>query len=464
MNRTFFLVCVVSLFATLPLCGQSAKDLLRAAREAEQKSTEKAIDIYRKIIADHGADTQASAKAHLGLGICLARQQKRAEAEAAIEKALALCPGRPDFRVLANVTRFRLREGRHQAHRIEVDRHGRARLVTEMSERNVSKNEQRFFKIHSAKGTLISVKDAEGRPVSFLWQKRENGIEYTLKLNDPVPPAGKARFETTWEMDGLVLRKGDKLLYQFTRPMLGQDTLYEHVLRLPAGATTDQITPKPALTRSTDEGRIMIWQKALAAAEPFEVRVEFVIPQLDVFGLAVPDYMEVINKQSNVITIDAEGKAIAQADIVERNNGRVPISRISFSAGQRAKLLKVRDQDENLLVFVATPIDERTIYMVALRTPIPPGEERTIQSFYEVKDLVRQDGDMWVYRYRHSPGPETLYSHTLRLPPDAVVVDMTPPADDVALDEGVQTLSWTNVIPRAAHFDCTVRYRLPEGK
>jgi len=38
---------------------------------------------------------------------------------------------------------------------------------------------------------------------------------------------------------------------------------------------------------------------------------------------------------------------------------------------------------------------------------------------------------------------------------------MTPPADDVAIDGGMQTLSWTDVIARGAHFHCAVTYRLP---
>ncbi|MEW6356742.1 MAG: tetratricopeptide repeat protein [Planctomycetota bacterium] len=463
MNR-LLLPYVLSLFVTTPLCAQTAKDLLDAAKAKERESAPAAIELYKKIIADYSADAQVCAEAHLRLGACLAEQGKRDEANAAIAKALELCPGRPDLRLLAEVAQFRLRDGPHQTQRVEVDRHGRAQLVTEMSERNASPNEQRFFTLHSAEGALISVRDSAGRPVSFLWQGRENGIEYTLKLNDPVPPGGSVRFETTWEMERLILRKGDRLLYHFNRPLLGQEALYEHALRLPSGADVASTSPRATLTRRTDEGVDMIWQKQLKAGEEFEIRVEFMIPQLDILGLAIPDYMEVINKQSNIITIDASGKAVARADVVERNTGRVPISQVSFSSGPRAKLLKVYDEDENLLVFVATPIDERTNYLISLRAPIPPGEERTIQSFYEVAGLVRKEGDLWVYQYRHSPGPETLYSHTLRLPPDAIVVEMAPPADDVALDEGAHTLSWTDVIARGAHFLCTVKYRLPEVK
>lgn len=456
-------VCGFFVLATTLLWAQEA-DRLKAAKALEKAEPAKAVEIYREIIAKQGTDVPVLAEAYLRMGMSLAAMGHGKEAKEAIDKAMELCPGRPDFRALADVTLFRLQEGMHQLHRVEVDQHGRATFIAEMRSKNTTAKGQNTFGFHGNMGKLIEVRDVFGKKVPFWAEKRENGLDYTIHFDDPVPPGGEVYYQTVWEMERLVVRKEQKLLYHFGPHTPGPLALYEHDLVLPADSALDSTSPKPALVHNTDEGKVVTWQTTLQPGQSVELTAEFTIPNVDVFGLAIPDYFETVHKQSNVITIGGDGKVVARSESVERNPTVTPMSQISLSSGPRAKLVKVLDEQQNELKFLVTPMGERTMYMVDLHSAIPPGEERTFQSFFEIEGLVSREGDLWVYQYRHAPGPETLYAHTLQLPPDAEVVEAVPKPDDTAVVNGLKTLAWTSIVARGTFFSCRVKYRLGGAK
>ena len=463
-RKVLVLVCMLLSIWHTELLAQTAQELLRAAKDAERDNPTKSVEMYKQIIANHSTDVPACAEAYLGMGICLTEQGHRDEAKTAVDKALALCPDNPDLRKLANVVLFRLREGFHQAQQTEVDKQGRAKLSVDMRFKNNTGKEQKVFKFHSDMGSLIEVKDISGKTVPFQMDETERGTDYTIQFAEPVLPGGEVFFRTVWEMEGLVVCKEGVLLYHFGPHSPGPRCLYEHVLSLPAGSDVRLVSPAPALVRDTGAAKTIVWQQELGAGQSVDVRAEFVIPNVDASRLAIPDYFEAIRTQSNVMTVDGAGKAMCCSEEVRRNNAPVPVSSISFSSGTQAKLLRVLDDKNNELGFTATPGESRTRYTANLRSPVPPGQERVFRSFFELEGIVSREGDLWVCSYRHSPGMDTLYSHMLRLPPDAEIVEAVPKADNTAVVDGMKTLSWTRTVSSGEHFNCRVKYRLPAAK
>ncbi|MEW6358206.1 MAG: tetratricopeptide repeat protein [Planctomycetota bacterium] len=469
MKRGLLVVVCVFLGAwRMELSAQSAQELLRSAKNSERDNPAKAVEIYQKIVANHPTDAPACAEAYLGMGLCLTEQGRRDEAKTAVEKATTLCPDNADFRKVADVVLFRLREGLRQVHLVEVDKEGRVRFITDMRNKNSTGKELKVFKFHTDMGTLIEVKDALGNKVPFDMEETERGADYRIQLPNPIPPGGEVFYQTVWEMDSLLACKEGSLRYHFGPHCPGPRALYEHVLTLPAASDIRVVSPPPALVRDTDAAKTIVWQQEIEAGKSMdEVRAEFVIPNVDASRLPVPDYFEVIHKQSNVTTVDSAGKAICCVEETRKNNVTVPLSSIHFSSSPQVKLTRILDERDNELQFTATPganPAENTHYTVSLRNAIPPGEERSFRFFFEWDGLVSREGDLWVFQYRHSPNRDTLYSHTLRLPGGAEIVEVVPKADDTAVVDGMKTIVWTSTVTGAGHFSCRVKYRLPAAK
>jgi hypothetical protein len=168
-------------------------------------------------------------------------------------------------------------------------------------------------------------------------------------------------------------------------------------------------------------------------------------------------------RQVHLVTVSAEGTATAHWEVWYslRAGGR---ARVHPTASDKGEHFTFRDAR-------GRPIPMRRIggrqsdrYLLLLPPDLHKGDlVHTRGSSQLPAFMVKQDGEDWLYDFRHVYGPPIPYHHEVTLPAGAKVLGAQP-APQVTRQSGNRlTLVYDRSLGNNEFFKCRVRYRLAEA-
>jgi hypothetical protein len=101
--------------------------------------------------------------------------------------------------------------------------------------------------------------------------------------------------------------------------------------------------------------------------------------------------------------------------------------------------------------------------VVDLALPVPPGETVDLALRYHQAGTVKRDGRSCRLAFAGDFPDDRLYTRVVRLPPGAVVTDVSPPPLQRFTHDGMEHVVWRRYYPAGRRDTLAVEYQLPAG-
>lgn len=120
--------------------------------------------------------------------------------------------------------------------------------------------------------------DAQGRPLKFTTEHRNNRYHYRVTLNEPVPPGKPLLSSNEGTISGLITPANEKNVYQYRMrhyPSSSRPTRRMELHRLPAGAELLSFQPADAITRTVDGRTELFLDEMIPAGNGLTVQYRY---------------------------------------------------------------------------------------------------------------------------------------------------------------------------------------------
>ncbi len=454
---------LVSVLVVTGVCGparaQSVAELLEKGVYAEETvgDVDKAISIYERIVKDSGAARTHAAQAFYRLGVCYQKKGKHKEALATFDKLVVRYPEQKTWV-------------------------SRARKRVAASRGNLGDDELRSI-VRKAVMTISTCAETDPRVKASLstldgLNARSVARELSTYLDEERRTVRRAAVYILWKAELETIEPADVGLLalceheeDLTR---GMAALALGGKRVGAGyqALCDMaIEDKSGFARrcaayalglmGRAEARTVL-EKALKDSDSMVANnAEAALTMLGIDATASqPSGKKPSYSQTHRFELQSDGKGAHISESSSTNRGKEPMKTYSF-VNSNKDIVKVLDEDDNELKFTVRKRGSHYAYSVTRIKPVAPGGRFSSKIVTAGKTLAKKEGGAWVYRRNHTPCPETDYTETVVLPPQALVLSSEPAATRVETEDGSPVLRFEKILKKNEAFRCKIAYRLP---